>query len=340
MPVTPAGNITSLPKGSTGRLINPDYEDPYSQQANIGYTWELNASSVIEVDYIHSLALHEANSFQVNPINPALGPSRILSAAFQTAGQPVLGSISEASSAGRSRYDGLNVTYRRRMSKRVSAVTSYVLSKAVGYDGSAANFGNIAVNPFNPFDPNVDYGPVPNDERHRWTFGGVFDLPWGFQAAPFVQFASARPYNASNGINNFFGYGSGTSAAHDIVPVSDPTDYTMFNVAAYPTSSAAKAAMQACLASGQCKEIPFDALRGQAFFQMDARLSKSIRIGERGTLNLLFQGFDITNRANFGNSFGANPRAAGFGQPTGFIAANSVIVPKSFRGEFGVEYRF
>jgi hypothetical protein len=340
MPTTPAGNITSLPRNSTGRLINPDYEDPYTQQANIGYSWELSPSSVVEVDYIHSLALHEGNSFQVNPVNPAQGPNRILTTAFQNAGQPVLGSISEASSAGRSRYDGLNVSYRRRMSKRISVNTSYVLSKAVGYDGSAANFGNIAVNPFNPFDPNVDYGPVPNDERHRWTFGGVFDLPWGFEAAPFIQLSSARPYNPSNGISNFFGFGSGTSAAHDIVPISNPTDYTMFNTAAFPTSSAAKAAMQACLAAAQCLEAPFNALRGQAFFQMDARLSKSIRFGDRGTLKLLFQGFDITNRANFGNTFGTNPRAAGFGQPTGFIAASSVIVPKSFRGEFGVEYRF
>ena len=340
MPTTPAGNITQLPAGSTGRLINPDYEDPYTQQANIGYTWELNAVSVIEVDYIHSLALHEGNSFQVNPINPALGPSRILSAALTAANQPVLGSVSEASSAGRSRYDGLNVSYRRRMSKHISINTSYVLSKAVGYDGSAANFGNIAVNPFNPFDPKVDYGPVPNDERHRWTFGGVFDLPWGFEAAPFIQASSARPYNASNGISNFFGFGSGTSAAHDIVPNSNPSDYTMFNATAFPSSSAAKAAMQACLAANQCFQVPFDSLRGQAFFQMDARLSKSIHFGERGTLRLIFQGFDITNRANFGNTFGTNPRVASFGQPTGFIAASSVIVPKSFRGEFGVEYNF
>lgn len=340
MPVTPQGNITSLPANSTGRLINPNYVDPYTQQANIGYSWELNASSVIEVDYIHSLALHEANSFQANPVNPAVSPNRILTAAFKAAGQPVLGSISEASSAGRSRYDGLNVSYRRRMSRRMSINTSYVLSKAVGYDGSAASFGNIAVNPFNPFDPNVDYGPVPNDERHRWTFGGVFDLPWGFEAAPFVQLSSARPYNISNGISNFFGYGSGVSAAHDIVPVSDPTDYTMFNSTAFPTSSASKAAMQACLAAGQCIQVPFDAVRGQMFFQMDARLSKSIRFGDRGTLRLIFQGFDITNRANFGNNFGANPRAANFGLPTGFIAASSVIVPKSFRGEFGIEYRF
>lgn len=340
MPVTPAGNITSLPKNSTGRLINPDYEDPYTQQANIGYSWELTTSSVIEVDYIHSLALHEANGFQVNPINPSLGTSRILTAAFQAANQPVLASINEASSAGRSRYDGLNVTYRRRMSRHFSAITSYILSKAVGYDGSAASFGNIAVNPFNPFDPNVDYGPVPNDERHRWTFGGVFELPKGFQVSPFVQFSSARPYNISNGISNFFGYGSGTGAAHDIVPVSDPTNYTMFDATAFPKSSDAAAAMQSCLAAGQCFQLPFDALRGQAFFQMDARLSKSIRFGDRGTLNLLFQGFDITNRANFGNNFGTNPRAAGFGQPIGFIAASSVIVPKSFRGEFGMEYRF
>lgn len=339
MPVTPPGNITSLPAGSTGRLINPDYEDPYTQQANIGYSWELNASSVIEVDYIHSLALHEGNGFQVNPINPSLGSSRILTAAFQGANQPVLGSINEASSAGRSRYDGMNVTYRRRMSRHVSVITSYILSKAVAYDGSAANFGNIAVNPFQPFSP-VDYGPVPNDERHRWTFGGVFELPKGFQVSPFVQASSARPYNISNGISNFFGYGSGTSAAHDIVPVSDPTNYTMFNATAFPTSSAASAAMQSCLAAGQCFQLPFDAVRGQAFFQMDARLSKSIRFGDRGTLNLLFQGFDITNRANFGNNFGTNPRNASFGQPIGFIAASSVIVPKSFRGEFGVEYRF
>lgn len=339
MPVTPSGNITSLPAGSTGRLINPDYKDPYTQQANIGYSWELNASSVMEVDYIHSLALHEANGFQINPINPSAGPSRILSAAFAAANQPVLGSINEASSAGRSRYDGLNVTYRRRMSRHFSAITSYILSKAVGYDGSAANFGNIAVNPFQPFSP-VDYGPVPNDERHRWTFGGVFDLPKGFQVSPFVQFSSARPSNLSNGISNFFGYGSGTSAAHDIVPVNDPTNYTVFNSTAYPKSSDAAAAMQSCLAASQCFQLPFDARRGQAFFQMDARLSKSIHFGDRGTLNLLFQGFDITNRANFGNNFGANPRVAGFGQPAGFIAANSVIVPKSFRGEFGVEYRF
>jgi len=340
MPTVPSTRITSLPPGSTGRLINPDYEDPYTQQANIGYSFAVNASSVIEVDYIHSLGLHDANSFQVNPINPAVGPSRSLSAAFQAANQPVLGSISEASSAGRSRYDGLNVSYRRRMSRRISVNTSYVLSKAVGYDGSAASFGNIAVNPFNPFDPNVDYGPVPNDERHRWTFGGVFDLPWGFQASPFVQFSSARPYSPSNGIGNFFGYGSGTGAAHDIVRFADPDNYTAFGTAAYPKSSAAQAAMQACLAADQCFQLPFDALRGQAFFQMDARLSKSIRIRERGTLNLLFQGFDITNRANFGNNYGSNPRVANFAQPTGFIAASSVIVPKSFRGEFGVEYRF
>lgn len=340
MPTVPSTRITSLPPKSTGRLIDPDYEDPYTQQANIGYSFALNSSSVIEVDYIHSLGLHDANSFQANPINPALGPNRILTTAFQNANQPVLASISDAASAGRSRYDGLNVSYRRRMSRRISVNTSYVLSKAVGYDGSAASFGNIAVNPFSPFDPNVDYGPVPNDERHRWTFGGVFDLPWGFEASPFVQLSSPRPYNVSNGISNFFGYGSGVSAAHAIVPVNNPTDYTTFNLAAYPTSSAAQTAMQACLSSGQCIEAPFDAARGQMFFQMDARLTKSIRIREHGTLNLLFQGFDITNRANFGNNFGTNPRAAGFAQPTGFIAASSVIVPKAFRGEFGVEYRF
>src|SRR5207302_11311180 len=47
-----------------------------------------------------------------------------------------------------------------------------------------------------PIDPNNlqrEYGPTPNDQRHRFVFSGVFDLPYGFRFAPIYTLASGVP---------------------------------------------------------------------------------------------------------------------------------------------------
>ena len=61
---------------------------------------------------------------------------------------------------------------------------------------------------------------------------------------------------------------------------------------------------------------------------------------ERAKLELTFQAFDLTNRANFGTSYATNIRATNFAMPTGFIGGNGVLVPRSFRGEFGARFHF
>ena len=73
---------------------------------------------------------------------------------------------------------------------------------------------------------------------------------------------------------------------------------------------------------------------------MDTRLSKEIKFGERAKLKLIFQAFDLTNRANFGNNFDGNIRSTTFGKPLGFITPSGVIVPRSFSGEFGAQFIF
>src|SRR5258708_17238479 len=67
---------------------------------------------------------------------------------------------------GRNRYDGLNIAYRKRMSNHFSINTNYVLSRAVGYNGSSASFGNAPTDLLNIFAPH-DFGYVTNDERDR-----------------------------------------------------------------------------------------------------------------------------------------------------------------------------
>ncbi len=339
LPVSPAAP-TELPAGSTGRLMDPGYRNPYSEQWNVGYTYEINSISSFEIDYIHELGLHEANQLNINPKLLATG-QRVLAAAFAAAGVPALGTIDVSQSDGRSRYDGLNFVYKRHMSQHFTINASYVLSRAVGWDGSAASFGNSPVNPLAPWNPAIDFGPVPNDERHHIAASGIVTLPWGFEVAPIAQFGSARPFSAAAG-QDILGIGSNTPRA--VVQDSDPTDYTYYTTFQKQnglTNSQLLKTEQACIAADQCELSPFDSLRGQDFFQLDARLTKGVSFGDKGQLRLIFQAFDLTNRANFGNGFGTSVRSlATFDRPTGFIAPSGTILPKSFRAEFGAEYSF
>lgn len=270
-----------------------------------------------------------------------VGPGPSLAAAFATANVPALGAVNVSESDGRSRYDGLNFVYKRHMSRHFTINASYVLSKAVGWDGSAASFGNSPVNPLAPWNPAIDFGPVPNDERHHIAASGIVTLPWGFEVAPIMQFGTARPFSAAAG-QDILGIGSNTPRA--VVRDSNPTDYTYFTTYQQQnglTNSQLVTAERACMAANQCEFSPFDSLRGQDFFQLDARLTKTIKFGDKGQLRLNFQAFDLTNRANFGNGFGTSVRSlATFDRPTGFIAPAGTILPKSFRAEFGVEYSF
>jgi hypothetical protein len=286
---------------------------------------------VLEFEYTHVLGLHESKTININPTRPDLGGARPLTAAFKAAGLPVLGRIDVEESIGRSRYDGFNVSYRRRLSNRFSVNTNYTLSRAVAYNGFPAAFRNRPTNYDNIFSK-ADFGPSPNDERHRFVFSGIIELPWGIQLAPILQAASARPYTAIQGID-VFGWGSGRGNAHAIVNVSDPNNLTA-------NASASAASLRACLAAGTCQQVQFDNLRGQPFFQLDTRVSKNFRIKERTDLKLIFQAFDLTNRANFGNNYDGNIRSPTFRQPLGFITPSGVIVPRSFSAEFGVQVNF
>ncbi len=322
---------TKFAGGEAGRLMDPFYRNPYSQQWNVGYAFRVSPSSVIEAEYVHELALHESKTFNINPTRPDLGGARPLTAAFRAAGLPVLGRIDVEQSVGRSRYDGLNVSFRRRMSHRFSLNTNYVLSRSLAYNGHAAAFRNRPTNWDNIFAQH-DLGPTPNDERHRWVTSGVVDLPWGFQIAPIMQLASARSYTAIQGID-VFGWGSGRGNAHVILLKDQPNDLLA-------TKAMSAAQLRACLAAGTCFQSPFGNRRGQTFFQLDTRVSKNIKFGERAALKLIFQAFDLTNRANFGHNFVANVRSSQFGKPSSFITPNGVIVPRSFRGEIGVQFTF
>jgi outer membrane receptor protein involved in Fe transport len=349
-----------LTDGSTGRIMDPDYRTPVTEEFNGGYTWALNEKSVFEVEYVHVLSLHENKTINLDPRIP-IDPTNItttkvtedsntlapvcsatscgfffpLDAAFQAAGVPVLGSLRDEQSIGRSRYDGLNFSYRQRAFHKTDLVANYTLARAVGYDEDGGSFRYYPRDPQHPLAPS-EFGPSFNDERNHLTLAATAHLPWGLEVSPILQAGSARPYLplASTNLANF---GGGSSAQALVVPKSDPTNLTAFDD---PTNGPNKLGASQCYYAGQCQFVPYNSLRGDPYFNMDARVAKNIKLGEGRNLQLAFQAFNLTNHANYGNNFGDVVDDPSFKHPIGFINPTSSLLPRAFTGEFGARFTF
>jgi outer membrane receptor protein involved in Fe transport len=362
---TIAAPSANLVDGSTGRIIDPNYQNPVTEEWNAGYAWQVSKSSVIEVDYTHVLSLHENKTWNVNPTLPtSYAPTTIdgvtvnrytlarpWDSAFTAAGIPVLGSVRDEVSAGRSRYDGFSISYRQNMSHHFSLNTNYTLARALSYDGGTGSFRNYPKDP-TKLNASWDFGPTQNDERHHFTLSGIVALPFGLQFSPIMQVGSARPYDVTNGYDQL-GYGTGYGRGV-IVQASDPTNLTWSNgflatqQAAYQTAGMTSSHAQAtarddlrnCYFTGNCTIAQYDPLRGRPFFQLDTRLAKNFKFGERRELQFIAQAFNLTNHPNYGNNFSGNISSSNFGQPQGFINPTATNLPRSLSGEFGVRFTF
>jgi hypothetical protein len=321
LPTIPAAQAALTP-GSIGRLMDPDYRTPVTEEFNGGYTWAINSKTAFEAEYVHVLSLHENKTINVDantPINTAnisLGFAKPLSAAFNAAGVAVLGSVRDEQSIGRSRYDGLNLSFRQRGFHKMDLTLNYTLARAVGYDEDGGSFRNYPRDPARPLDPD-DFGPAFNDERHHVTMAIIGHLPLGLELSPIMQIGSARPYNAISQGNDI-GLGGGSAAGALLAPGCTEQGY-------YNRS---------------CSLNPLFNLRGNAYFDLDARLAKNLKLGEHRNLQLMFQAFNLTNHANYGNNFDGTEGLPTFGHPIGFINPTSSLLPRSFTGEFGARFSF
>jgi outer membrane receptor protein involved in Fe transport len=344
MPVIPPPS-SELAPGSVGRLMDPDYRNPVTEEFNVGYSWAPNANSVVEAEYTHVLGLHENKTVNIDQKIPVNGECcfRPLDPAFAANPDvPELASVRDEQSVGRSHYDGVNFSYRQRLTHNFSLNANYTLAWAYSFDGGGTSFRNyprLATNFLAPY----EWGPSPNDERHHVTVSGIVNLPWGLELAPILQFGSARPYgptNASNVLNTGGGTAYDGTAPNGtvIVPKNNPTDWFAF---AGDNTGAQNCFYGLNGVAADCTIAKYDPLRGDPFFELDLRLSKNFKFGERMNLEIIAQAFNLTNRANYGadyNNDTASPDT--FGHPAGFINPASTIVPLSTWGEMGVRFTF
>jgi hypothetical protein len=98
-------------------------------------------------------------------------------------------------------YDGLQTLFSYRGSAKWFASVSYTLSKATnttepdgnGIGPNDANFARLG---------EEERGPSVVDQRHRAVISFSYNLPWNITAGTVTQLASARPFNATTGVDN------------------------------------------------------------------------------------------------------------------------------------------
>jgi hypothetical protein len=329
-PTVPRPLTNPLPN-SRGRMLDQDFESPYSQQWNMGFAQELGKNMALEFDYVHILGLHEFTSLDINPRpgplrnlqrNSTTPPNsqRILAAQFAAHAAELTAAfgvpnpfarITVAQSDGRSRYDGFTVSFRRRYANHYQLNAHYTLSKAVAWFGQTGDFGNQAQNVFNKWDPTENFGPSDADERHRFVLSGIFDMKWGLQVAPIFQLASPRAYSIF------------PACLCDINKDGVTVDRESRD-------------------GNDQHHLPPNTVRGDNFKQLNVRVSKFFNFGEQRKLGLFFEAFNVFNTANFGREFQNVTGKSDFGKPINFFGATGFSEPLGipFQAQLGVRFSF
>ena len=252
----------------------PDYPDslvnPRSQVMSIGAEREFLKGLFVEADFVHQHWTDLDRTVDLNAPAPfdRTAPGQVRTVAQANATRPILpvnGGVRQVNvltNLGEADYDGLQTQVSYRGNSRLFAALSYTLSRATNTfepdgNGIAPNQGVIARL------GEEERGPSVVDQRHRAVVTLTYQLPYNIAVGTVGQFASARPFSATTGIDN-----NGDGANNDR-PVIDGEVIDKSAFRGTPTSEVA------------------------AF--IEGRLFRSAM----GTLMLRLEGFNLLNHGNY-----------------------------------------
>lgn len=275
--ITHTGAIPPLSVIFSGQ---PGYQNPYSQQGELGIEREISNGLSISASYIYVHTLHLPVAIDINlkpaPFVPA-GPANIpirqwsTSAGFPCAGanivncfvNPLILQSDQYSSAGAALYHGGIFEIRKRFSNRYAIFGNYTYSKAID---QVTDF-NSDYGPNDQTNLAAERGLSTFDQRHKIVIAAVLESPWkgalsGFQLSPIIRYNSSHPFNLL----------AGTNVNNDRHSTTDRPPGAGRNTGIGPN-----------------------------YFDFDMRLTRQFKLTEKATLQVMAEGFNIFNRTNFGS---------------------------------------
>lgn len=273
------------------------------------------------------------------------------------------------SSLGRSNYNALLVTLRKRMSHGLTYDLNYTFSRSLDQVGYWQNSANVMPN---NFDLNAEYGPSVYDFTHMFVGHWLYDLPFrtgrrgldrlvgGWQLSGIFTARSGDPLTVTQGSqvwggSLFLGFSSGAIPTRNpkefgntvhrnvagtggVGTTGDPaTGGSGLNLFADPES--VFKSFRRVLISQDGRSGRANPLRGLPRWNLDVSVGKRIQVVERVSARISFDFFNVFNKVDFVNPTLDlnNPRAFGvlstqFTPPNRF--AGSRWIQAGFRVEF------
>lgn len=290
----PAGATVSA---STIQFASPGLKTPYSEQATITAERQINNSMIVSASGIWSRGV---NLYGVTDVNaPALGPNFTYTI-DNLAGSPVgtyttpvyvgarpntkYGGVYEVTNGVSSYYDGLTLTFEKRFSHGFQSLASYTWSHEID-DGQGAATNALYFNSLSPFTYNGNYafekGSGLLDQRHRFVYSFVWNLPQLHQKNPFVKYV----------VNNW------QLASITTLASGRPTGSLTVRMTDTPVPGMlSNSTLDGLGGNTRVPFDPVDSLYTPPTYRDDMRLTKIIPLlNERVNLALMFEAFNISN---------------------------------------------
>ena len=261
-------------------IIDNSMENPTVQQFNLGTRLRLPGDSVLQVDYVHNRGTHFIIGRPIGEVfNPVVGgPDMVLNL---------------ESSVG-TRYDALLTSLQKRWGQGQELRLSYSLARARNYtqDDQIPLSSNL---PLDPSDLEREYGPTPNEQRHRLVLSGSFVLPLELRLSGIWTVASGVPMDIRM-----------PDASKRVPTLSRNAGGREFETAAELNSY-----ITSLNASGGIDGVPLplvndDARFNDGFDALDLRLSRRFTIGKSASLEAIVECFNVFNVTNILGFSGTN----------------------------------
>lgn len=259
-------------RGYPNKLLNPQ-----TQQGTIGVERDLGGDFFLKVDYVRAHTTRIDRLLDLNAPSPFIPfvtlPTATRSVTAANATRPITPvnngyrRIQVVVNEGVSDYNGLQVNLEKRLSRKLSFLASYTLSKTTNtVEPDAGNGDPADVNRLGEFERGLSL----LDQRHRFVLSGYYQLPYGVTFGGLTSLASARPYAITAGVDT---NGDGSTADR-------PFDRTTGTFLARNTG------------------------RGTPIYETDLFLQKSFSLSERARVEFRLEAFNVFNHRNIYGRFG------------------------------------
>jgi hypothetical protein len=345
--------------------FDPHIHAPYMENYNLNLQRQLASKVVLQVGYVGSQGhrlwrfrdLNQPSAAQINAADVTCDCINDFGSAARPFNSNPYGAyyMLNQESTGKSNYNALQTALRINQWRGVTSIVNYAWSHSLDNSSDGEDFEPNAAQPNDSTQPQLEYGNSNFDVRQRFTWILGYQIPkmggslgklkngWGFDST--VSLQSGQPFHFNyNFEDDYSGSGNAFDRPDVVGPIvyhnGNPSNFIDLSSFAIPCSLAAGVdsttltgtASDCAIGSRHYGNMRRGSLVGPNFKQWDFSIHKDTAFGEKVTMQLRAEFFNLLNHPNFASPYlpafiadpaaGPSNPACNFGAGCGFHIAN------------------